>query len=66
MQSLKVVFVILTSLGHHATPLPTGVSEQIKIRDPYDKVGLIIGRGGDSIKNMQATHSVDTTTTCIR
>ncbi|XP_010542704.1 PREDICTED: far upstream element-binding protein 1 isoform X3 [Tarenaya hassleriana] len=30
-----------------------GVPEQIEIKVPNDKVGLIIGRGGETIKNMQ-------------
>ncbi|KFK45092.1 hypothetical protein AALP_AA1G342600 [Arabis alpina] len=33
--------------------LARGVTEQMEIKVPNDKVGVIIGRGGETIKNMQ-------------
>ncbi|XP_010455402.1 PREDICTED: far upstream element-binding protein 1 [Camelina sativa] len=37
----------------HLATHAIGIPEQIEIKVPNDKVGLIIGRGGETIKNMQ-------------
>ncbi|KAG7552600.1 K Homology domain type 1 [Arabidopsis thaliana x Arabidopsis arenosa] len=42
----------LVARGHPSTHA-IGIPEQIEIKVPNDKVGLIIGRGGETIKNMQ-------------
>ncbi|XP_010424478.1 PREDICTED: far upstream element-binding protein 2 [Camelina sativa] len=42
----------LVARRHPATHA-IGIPEQIEIKVPNDKVGLIIGRGGETIKNMQ-------------
>ncbi|KAL1198492.1 Protein BTR1 [Cardamine amara subsp. amara] len=42
----------LVARGHPATHA-MGTPKQIEIKVPNDKVGLIIGRGGETIKNMQ-------------
>ncbi|KFK32031.1 hypothetical protein AALP_AA6G191200 [Arabis alpina] len=42
----------LVARGHPASHV-IGIPEQLEIKVPNDKVGLIIGRGGDTIKNMQ-------------
>ncbi|CAN8246692.1 unnamed protein product [Cochlearia groenlandica] len=42
----------LVARGHPATHA-VGISEQIEMKVPNDKVGVIIGRGGETIKHMQ-------------
>ncbi|EOA22010.1 hypothetical protein CARUB_v10002533mg [Capsella rubella] len=42
----------LVARGHPGTHA-IGIPEQIEIKVPNDKVGQIIGRGGETIKNMQ-------------
>jgi far upstream element-binding protein len=57
MLRVGYIFLLLLQSQVEAGGVPAlaarGVPEQMEIKVPSDKVGVIIGRGGETIKNMQ-------------